>query len=55
MKSLESSNAEIWNYLNNGDFSLQMKAHNIFMRIAMDQAIEEKANKKVQCPSGAKG
>ena len=35
MKILESSTLEIWNYLNNGSFSLQMRAHNTFARIAM--------------------
>ena len=51
MKSLESSTLEIWNYLNNGSFSLRMGAHNTFARIAMDQAIEEKANKNTQTPT----
>ena len=51
MKNLESSTLEIWNYLNNGSFSLRMGAHNTFARIAMDQAIEEKANKNTQTPT----
>ena len=52
MKSLKSSNREIWNYLNNGGFFLQMGAHNTFKRIAINQAIEEKAKKNTQTPSG---
>ena len=55
MKSLESLNPEIWNSLNKGGFSLQMGARNIFARIAMNQRIEEKANKNTQTPSGTKG
>ena len=55
MISLESSNLEIWIYLNNGGFSLQMGAHNNFARMAMDPAIKEKANKNKQTSSGSKG
>ena len=49
---LESSNSEIWNYLNNGGLSLQMGAHKTFERIAMNQAIKKKANKNTQTPGG---
>ena len=54
MKSLESLNPEIWNYLNNGGFSLQMGARNTFARIAINQAIEKKTHKNTQTHSGAK-
>ena len=50
MKTLESSNAETWTYLNifsNG-------ARNTFPRIALDQAIVEKANKNTKTSSGTK-
>ena len=32
-----------------------MGAHNTFARVAMDQAIEENANKNPQIPNGTKG
>ena len=50
MKTLESSNTETWTYLNifsNG-------ARNTFPRIALDQAIAEKANKNTKTASGTK-
>ena len=55
MTSLKSSYREIWKYLNHGGFSLQMGAQNTFVRIALDHAVEEKANKNTQTPSRTKG
>ena len=54
MKSLQSSNLEIWNYLNNGGFSLQMGAHNYFARIDKDQVIEKKGSKSTKSLLGQK-
>ena len=54
MKSLQSSNLEIWNYLNNGGFSLQMGAHNSFARIDKDQVIEKKGSKSTKNPTWTK-
>ena len=55
MRSLRDSNPEIWDYLTNGRFSLQLSQGNTFGKIPMDQAIEETANKDTQTPGRTKG
>ena len=48
MKSLELSNPETWNYLNNGCFSLRMEAYNSFERIAIEQVIRRLIRKLIK-------
>ena len=55
MKELQTSKSEIWEYLCNRGFSVQMSSSNSFGRIPLDQTIEETANKDTQTSGGTKG
>ena len=55
MKSLETHNQDIHNYLTAGGFTVQLGADNPFGRIPVDQTIEETINKDTQTAGGTKG
>ena len=55
MKSLETHNQDIHNYLTAGGFTVQLRADNPFGRIPVDQTIEETINKDTQTAGGTKG
>ena len=55
MKDLEVSYPDVWKYLEQGGFSVQIGPENTFGKIPMDQAIQETANKDTQTPGGTKG
>jgi hypothetical protein len=52
---VSKEHSEINEYLENGDFSIQIGTQNRFGKIPMDQAIEETINKDTQTAGDTKG
>ena len=55
MIRLQEDHAPLYNHFKNGGFVTQLGDANTFGKIAIDQAIEETANKDTQTPGGTKG
>lgn len=55
MLHLPEEHPDILDYLNSGEFSIQLGPNNPFGRIPVDQTCEEIVNKDTQMPGGTKG
>jgi len=55
MTNLQEEHPEIYAYLSDGGFSVQLGSRNPFGRIPVDQAVEETVNRDTQTPGGTKG
>ena len=55
MTRLQTENPDMYNYLMDGGFSVQIGDTNPFGRIPVDQAVEETVNKDTQTSGGTKG
>ena len=55
MTRLQEDHSEIYEFMRNNLFSVQLSQENAFGRIPVDQTLEETVNKDTQTPGGTKG
>eukprot|EP00795_Rhopilema_esculentum_P000015 gene15-9612_t len=55
MTKLQDDHLEIYKFMGNGGFSVQLSKENTFGRISVDQTLEETVNKDTQTAGGTKG